>query len=166
MSIDLMRRSASFLVLLLVQGLVLNHIHLFTCATPLLNILFVLHFRRNSPRWAVLLWCFGMGLGIDVFANTPGVAASAMTLMGLVQPYLFELFVPRDSADDLLPSLRSIGVTSYFCYALILVLGYSLVYFTLEAFNFFNWLQWAVNNGASTVLTFVLVMATESFRKQ
>lgn len=161
-----MRRSASFLVLLLVQGLVLNHIHLFTCATPLLNILFVMHFRRNSPRWAVLLWCFGMGLGIDVFANTPGVAAAAMTLMGLVQPYLFELFVPRDSADDLLPSPKAIGSTSYFCYVLMLVLGYSLVYFTLEAFNFFNWVQWALNIAGSTVLTFMLVAAAECLRKQ
>lgn len=42
-----------------------------------------------------------MGLCIDVFANTPGVAAASMTFIGLLQPYLFELFVPRDSADDL-----------------------------------------------------------------
>ncbi len=42
-----------------------------------------------------------MGLCVDVFANTPGVAAASMTAVGLLQPYLFELFVPRDSADDL-----------------------------------------------------------------
>ena len=103
MSIDLIKRLGIFVVLVLVQGLVFNHIHLFNCATPLLYILMVLHFRRNHPRWSVMLWSFMMGLCIDVFANTPGVAAASMTFIGLLQPYLFELFVPRDSADDLEP---------------------------------------------------------------
>ncbi len=35
MSIDLVKRLATFVVLVLVQGLVFNHIHLFNCATPL-----------------------------------------------------------------------------------------------------------------------------------
>ena len=77
MSIDLVKRLATFVVLVLVQGLVFNHIHLFNCATPLLYIIMVLHFRRNHPKWAVLLWCFMMGLCVDVFANTPGVAAAS-----------------------------------------------------------------------------------------
>ena len=33
MSIDLVKRLATFVVLVLVQGLVFNHIHLFNCAT-------------------------------------------------------------------------------------------------------------------------------------
>lgn len=113
MSIEQVRRFVLFVVLLLVQGLVLNHIHLFDCATPLIYIILVLHFRRNQSRWSALLWSFSLGLCVDVFANTPGVAAASMTLMGLVQPYLFELFIPRDSADDLEPTIRSIGVSSF-----------------------------------------------------
>lgn len=92
MSIDLVKRLATFVVLVLVQGLVFNHIHLFNCATPLLYIIMVLHFRRNHPKWAVLLWCFMMGLCVDVFANTPGVAAASMAAVGLLQPYLFVTF--------------------------------------------------------------------------
>lgn len=165
MSIDLMKRLGIFVVLVLVQGLVFNHIHLFNCATPLLYIIMVLHFRRNHPRWAVLFWCFMMGLCIDVFANTPGVAAASMTLVGLLQPYLFELFVPRDSADDLEPSVRTIGMGAYFLYVLIIVLVYNLLFFTLETFNFFNWMQWLMCIGGSTVITMVMVMAIEGFRK-
>ncbi len=165
MSIDLVKRLATFVVLVLVQGMVFNHIHLFNCASPLLYVTMVLHFRRNHPRWAVIAWCFVMGLSIDVFANTPGVAAASMTLVGLLQPYLFELFVPRDSADDLEPSIRSIGLGSYVLYALIIVLVYNLSFFTLETFNFFNWLQWLKCIGGSTVLTFILVMALENLRK-
>lgn len=165
MSIDQVKRMALFVVLILVQGLVLNHVHLFDCATPMIYIILVLHFRRNQSRWSALLWSFSLGLCIDVFANTPGVAAASMTFMGLVQPYLFELFVPRDSADDLEPSVRAIGVTSYFWYVFIMVLLYCILFFTLETFNFFNWLQWLECIGGSTLLTYVLVLALESFRK-
>lgn len=164
MSIELIKRLASFVILLLVQGLVLNHIHLFGCATPLLYVILVLHFRRNHPRWAVLLWSFAMGLCVDVFANTPGVAAGSMTVMGLLQPYLFEIFVPRDSADDLEPSIRTIGA-SYFWYALIMVVAYCLLFFTLETFNFFNWAQWLECVVGSALLTYVLVIVLENFRK-
>ena len=165
MSIDLVKRLATFVVLVLVQGLVFTHIHLFNCATPLLYVIMALHFRRNHPRWSVMVWCFMMGLCIDVFANTPGVAAASMTLVGLLQPYLFELFVPRDSADDLEPSMRSIGVGSYCLYVFIIVLVYNLLFFTLETFNFFNWLQWLECIVGSTLITYVLVMAVENFRK-
>ena len=164
MSIELIKRLASFVILLLVQGLVLNHIHLFGCATLLLYVILVLHFRRNHPRWAVLLWSFAMGLCVDVFANTPGVAAGSMTVMGLLQPYLFEIFVPRDSADDLEPSIRTIGA-SYFWYALIMVVAYCLLFFTLETFNFFNWAQWLECVVGSALLTYVLVIVLENFRK-
>ena len=85
MSIDILKRLGIFVVLVLVQGLVFNHIHLFNCATPLLYIIMVLHFRRNHPRWSVMLWSFMLGLCIDVFANTPGVAAASMTAIGLLQ---------------------------------------------------------------------------------
>ena len=141
MSIDLIKRLGIFVVLVLVQGLVFNHIHLFNCATPLLYILMVLHFRRNHPRWSVMLWSF------------------------MLQPYLFELFVPRDSADDLEPSMRTIGVGSYVLYTLVIVLVYNLVFFTLETFNFFNWMEWLLRIGGGTAITMLLIMALESFRK-
>ena len=70
MSIDQVKRIVLFVILVLVQGLVLNHIHLFDCATPLLYIILVIHFRRNQPRWSALLWSFALGLCVDVFANT------------------------------------------------------------------------------------------------
>lgn len=164
MSIDLIKRLVMFVVLLLAQGLVFNHIHLFNCATPLLYIIFVLHFRRNHPRWSVMLWSFTLGLCVDVFANTPGVAAASMTGIGLLQPYLFEMFIPRDSADDLEPSIRTLG-SSYFWYVLIMVIAYCLLFFTLETFNFFNWLQWLECIGGSALLTYVLVFVIENFRK-
>lgn len=165
MSIDFFKRLATFTVLLLVQGLVFNNIHLFNSATPMMHVIFVLHFRRNFPRWAVLMWSFMLGLCVDVFANTPGVAAASMTAVAFIQPYFLELFLSRDSADDLMPSMHTLGVASYFWYAFVLVLIYCLLFFTLETFNFFNWQQWLACIGGSFALSLVLIMAIENFRK-
>ncbi len=165
MSIDFLRRLATFVALLLVQGMVFNHIHLFGIATPMVAILLVLHFQRNYPRWAILLWSFFLGLGIDVFANTPGVASASMTLLGAIQPTLFGLFVPRDSAEDLEPSIRNIGMAPYLWYMLAMVTLYCLVFFSLEAFNFFNWAAWLKNIGGSIAITLLLIFAVENLRK-
>ena len=62
MTEDLLRRLAMFVVLCLAQVLIVNHIHLFGVAIPLLYIYFVITFRRGTPKWMILLWGFFMGL--------------------------------------------------------------------------------------------------------
>ena len=96
MNLNFFRNIVFFIILVVVQTLVLNHIRLFGCATPLLYVYFVLPTRRDTPRWQTLLLSFAIGLAVDVFSNTPGVGAASMTLLGLLQPYLLTLFVPRD----------------------------------------------------------------------
>ena len=164
MSIQLFRQLGWFVVLVLVQVLVLNHIHLFGIAVPLLYIYFPITLRRNTPHWAALLWCFTLGLTIDVFSNTPGLAAGSLTLIGLLQPFWLELFVPRDSVEDMEVSAVTIGWGKYIVYASVLTVLFCLVFFALEAFNFFNWLRWLEYAGASTALTMVLIVAIESVR--
>ena len=166
MNLNIIRNFVFFIILLLVQTLVCNHIHLFGCATPLLYVYFVLPMRRDEPRWAKLLWCFALGLAVDMFSNTPGVGAASMTLLALIQPYLLELFAPRDSADDLRPSFFTLGVSKYVNYTVILVLVYCLVFFSLEAFNFYNWLQWLSCIGGCAVITIVLILVIENVRRR
>ena len=106
MSLDLLKRLGLFVALCVAQILILNHIHLFGVVIPLLYVYFVITFHRNTPKWAILLWSFALGLAIDVFSNTPGLAAGSLTLIAIIQPYLLELFVPRDSIDELEVSVK------------------------------------------------------------
>ncbi|MBQ8657365.1 MAG: rod shape-determining protein MreD [Prevotella sp.] len=164
MTVDSLKRLLIFIVLCMAQVLVLNRIHLFSIATPLLYVYFVLLFPRNYPKWALLFWSFGLGLVNDTFSNTPGVACASMTLLGVIQPYCLELFVPRDAVEDFRPAVYSLGISKYIYYALPLTLLYCLVFFALESFNFFNWLQWLECTGGSTLLTFALILTLESLR--
>ena len=89
----LVSRLVMFVALLLAQVLVLNHVWLMNVATPLLYIYFAITFPRNTEKGEVLAWCFILGLLIDTFSNTPGLAAGSLTLIGMIQTYLVELFV-------------------------------------------------------------------------
>lgn len=169
MNFELIKHIILFVLLLLGQALVCNHIHLFDCATPFLYVYFVLMFRINYPRWGILAWAFVMGLGVDVFSNTPGVAAASMTLLGFVQPSLAQLFVPRDSQENLAPSVETFGESKFVWYTVFSVFLYCIVFYTLEAFNLFNWLYWLGCIFGSTLLTVLLILGIEhltgSFRK-
>lgn len=164
MNIGFIKGIFEFALLLLVQVLVLNNIHLFGFATPLLYIYMVVLFRRGYPRWAILLLSFLMGLMADMFTNTPGVAACSMTLIGLLQPYVLGLFLNRDSADDLRPSLRSLGTARYCCYLSLLTVVYCAAYYSLESFSFFNWLLWVESVFGSAALTILFILVLENVR--
>ena len=154
-----------FVVLLVVQVLVLNHVWLLNVATPLLYVYFAITIPRNTEKGEVLVWCFLLGLLIDIFSNTPGLAAGSLTLIGMVQTYLVELFVPRDSAENLQVSAATLGWGKFCTLSGMLILLYCLVFFILEAFNFFDWQLWLLRAVCSTALTLLLMLAIESVRK-
>ena len=151
MHLEPLRHIALFILLVLLQVLVLNHIHLFGVATPLLYIYFILSMRRDYPRWALLVWAFALGLLTDTFQNTPGVGAASLTLLAFLRPNLLQLFITREMAEDLIPSSSSLG---------------RLTFFTLEMFSFFNVVLWLQRTLGSLILTMLLVMAADSLRRK
>lgn len=165
MTIDILKGVLLFAILLLLQVLVFNHIHLFGYATPLLYIYSMMLFRRNFPKWLILASGFLGGLMIDIFSNTPGLTAASMTLLGLLQPYILMLFIPRDSIEEFQPSIKSLGNAPFTGYLFVLVFIYCLTFFTLEAFNFFNWIYWIKCVTGSTVITFIFLLAIENLRR-
>ncbi len=161
---DLLKRAILFLIFIMAQALVFGGIHLFNCVTPLFYVYFVTLFPRNYPKWAILLWSFFMGLLIDIFSNTPGLAAASLTLIAAIQPYLLEAFAPHDAADNLEPSIRSLGLQKFCIYNIILVFIYCVSLFSLEMFSFFNLTQWLLCVVGSTLITLMLIFTFEIAR--
>ena len=164
MTTDFFKRLALMLTLAVVQVLVLNRVHIFNIATPLVYLMLPLHFELGKSRWSALVWCFTTGLVIDIFANTPGVAAGAMTLIGLMQPAILRLFVNDEDGESLTPSFKSMGWLNYLTYSLIIALVYCTAFFSLETFTFFNPILWAECIGGSTLITLVIILAIEKIR--
>ena len=166
MSIDSLKRAVLFVAFVLAQALVLGRIHLFHCATSLLYVYFVTLFPRNYPKWGVLTWAFVMGLAVDIFSNTPGLAAASLTAVAAIQPYFFALFVPRDAAETMEPSLLNLGPTKYIYYIVTLVTIYCLLFFTREMFNFDNLLEWLMSVLGSIIVTLALIFTFEIAKRK
>ncbi len=153
------------IVFSLAQALFLGRIHVFGAVVPLLYAYFPMLFRRGYPRWAQLLLCFFMGLSVDIFSNTPGLAATTTTLVGFAQPYLLELYLKKEDAPDYAPGIRTMGFWKFFSYVLILTMLFTLTFFTLEAFSFHNPLEWLISVIGSTLLTLALILVVDSLRR-
>lgn len=166
MTIDFLKQLGVFAALCLAQALVFNRIHLFGCATPLIYIYMVLKLKRNYPKYGGLLWGFALGVTVDALSNTPGVAAASLTLIAFLQPFFMELFLQRDAAENLSPSIMTLGFGKFCFFASVLTLLYCTVFFTLETFSFFNLGQWIAQVGGSTLITLVMVLTVESVRKK
>lgn len=127
------------MVLLLLQVLVFNHIHLLGYITPLVIGYMVVCFHRNTSRTEILIWGFFIGLLFDSFSNTAGMAAAACTMIAMIQPVLLNMLAPRDSAEDLTPSFSTLGWGNYILYVFLLMLVMHGCFYLLDAFTLVDW---------------------------
>ena len=161
MSADFLKRLGLFALFFLAQVLVFGRIHLFHYATPLFYVYFVAMFPRNHEKWAILVWSFLLGLCVDIFSNTPGLAAASLTVIAAIQPYYLELYVPRDSADNLKPSMKTLGPVKFAYYIVPIVLVYCLLFYSMEMLTFFNAFYWLMCVVGSAIITLLLIFTLE-----
>ena len=155
------KRLARFLLLLFFQVLILNQVHLLGYITPLLIGYMVVYFHRGSSRVGMLLWGFSIGLVFDMFSNTAGMGASAMTLIAMIQPSLLTLFSPRDAAEDFSPTFHSLGFWTFLLYVFILMLVLHSVFYLLDAFTLVDWQLTLYSIGGGTLMATVITIFVE-----
>lgn len=161
-------RVAWFVALVLMQVLVLDNILLWGVARPLLYVCLILKFSTGTGRCETLLWAFALGLTVDIFSNTPGANAVALTLAAFVRPALLQLFVTRDTRDDaaVVPSVATMGLSAFFKYALSFVLIHHAVSFVLIQFSPDNIGDLLLRILGCSAMTMAFILAIETIRKK
>lgn len=165
MIINLLNKIGWFVGLVLLQVLILNNVHILGVATPFLYVYFLLKFDSGTSRNELMLWGFCLGLSIDIFSNTPGMNAAATVMIAFLRPLLLNLFTPRDNPDSLVPSFKSMGVSSFLKYLIVCVFVHHFVLLTLEFFTFTSIPLLLLRVVSSTILTVTCIMAVEGVRK-
>ena len=166
MLINYLHKIGWFIGLLLLQVLILNNVHIAGYATPFLYIYLILKFESDTPRNALMLWAFFLGLAVDVFSDTPGMNAAATVLLAFLRPTFLRLFVPRDTLDTLVPAIRTMGILPFLKYLVVCVLIHLGLLLTLEFFSFAHIGTLLLRIAASTLLTVTCIMAVEGIRKK
>lgn len=51
--------------------------------------------------------CFVMGVIVDIFSDTSGIATVSMTLIGFVRPYILMPLLSREAEEDMAPTMET-----------------------------------------------------------
>ena len=126
-----------FVVLVLLQVLVINHIRLGGYVHPYIYLIFIMLLPFSTPKWQLLALGFILGLTLDLFTGTPGLHAGATTLMAFCRPSIIKLVSGNQKFENITePNLGQLGGIWFFRYALCMVLIHHFALFFLESFSF------------------------------
>lgn len=160
MTKEVLKYSLMFVILVVAQAVVFNHLCLWNVAMPLVFIYFIMALPVTVPFSGTVALSFLLGLSVDVFSNTPGMNSLACTLLGALRLPVLRLYYPRE--EDMTqpePSARTLGAGVFLKYVFTLTTIYCLMFFFIEAFTFYDWLLMLARVGASTILTFIIILA-------
>lgn len=153
------------LLLIAFQVLMLNHLQISGYGTPIIIACMILYMPLGSLKASVLLWGFCTGMIVDIFSNTPGVASGAMTFAALIQPPLLKLMAPRDAAEDIKPTMQTMGTANYIRYTMIIFLAHHVVYYGMECFSLYHITDVIVLMLTSWVSSVLIALLLETFRR-
>ncbi len=152
-----------FVVLVLVQVLLMNHIVLFNSAVCFIFIYFLIKLPINLSTNLLLTLGFILGLTVDILSDTPGLNALSCTILAVLKrPMFFAYEQHDDQKRNVSPSLGSMGFFSYCKYLITLSALYCLVVYFVEFINFSDIAGILIKAGASTLFTFLVILAIDS----
>lgn len=162
MKLDYLYEVLLFAVLIVLQVLVFNQISVFGLATPFLYIYFLLKLPMGRNVFFVIIMGFLMGFIIDIFLNTPGINAAAITIIATLRRPLLRLFFTKDESEDYVPSIY-ITPVPFVKLAIAMVVLHQTVLYSLESLSLFNPQILLMRWGASIFLTLILLFALDGF---
>lgn len=152
-----------FVTLVLAQALVLNHIVLFNVAVCFAFIYFILRLPMNMGLNVLLTLSFLMGLSIDIFSDTAGVNALSCTILAVLKrPVFFAYEQHDDKIRDIQPGISTMGWLNYSKFLISMSAIYSAIAISIEFFSFAGIWTLALSAAASTLFTFLALLALDS----
>jgi len=152
-----------FIAFLILQVLLFKNINLdqglLSHAQLLVYPIVILLLPIDMLRSIAMLIAFFLGLGVDVFYDSPGVHASALVLIAFIRPNILNFFSPREGYKiSSSPSLKNYGIEWFLPYAAILLFIHNFFYFSVEAFSFVYLTQILINTFFSFIFSFIVIL--------
>ncbi len=162
---DFLINISRFIILVLVQVLILNHINFLGYINPYLYILFVILLPIGLEQWKTLFFSFLIGLCIDVFEDTGGVYAASCLVIAYFRPLLLR-FAYGLSYDYQTLKFYKTPLKERFVYVALMVVLHNLVLFSLLFFDVSHLVLILKNILFSSIFTILLILiVTSLFQK-
>ena len=163
----LIQNIVRFLLLILFQVLILNHMTILNgWAQPFLYVYFILLLPFSMPNRLLLPIAFIVGIIMDMFTHTPGIHASACVTMAFVRPYILKALRPREGFEGDVPNSRNMGFSKFYTYSFILLMAHHTWLFALLYFSNKLWFYIIGHSFLSVIFTLILVFILQLFSQK
>jgi rod shape-determining protein MreD len=161
---NLLKNSLRFALFILIQVFLLDKIPpINEFIVPILYFLFILWLPFNISKTQLLLLGFLFGFVLDIFTKSPGLHASACTLIAYIRPFIIHLLMPKETYETnyIEPSIISMGFLPYMIYVLILTIMHHFYLILLEWISFGDFMFFILKLIASTGISMFLILITD-----
>jgi len=155
----LIKYAVMFISLVLIQVLIFNQVQFSGFLNPYVYILFIILLPLSTPRYAVLILGFFLGLVIDIFSNSLGIHSAATVFIAYLRPLIIRVISNREDDKNDYPGLHQNKLTWFISYVTIMVLLHHITLFYLEVYtfaNFFNTLYRVILSSLFSIIIIVL----------
>ena len=132
-----------------------------TFFSPMIFSFFILRLKLETNVIRILIYCFLMGIIIDVFRDTIGLNTAALLVVGITRSYYLSIISARDDFESTLYlNFFTLGIVRFLLYFGLSVMTHHLMFFLLEEFslvNFFSLLFKSVVNTAFALLILIFL---------
>jgi len=150
-----------FLLLILIQVLLLSRISLFSLATPVLYGYFLLKLPMGRNLFYVIISAFLMGLIIDIFLNTPGMNAAAITMVAMFRKPVMGLFFEKDDFEGFVPGMNN-APAPFVRFTILTIFLHVTILFFIESFTLFNLVNTLLRIITSAMSSILLIIAIDT----
>lgn len=126
-----------FILLILVQVLLFNHLNFFGYINPMVYILFLYWYPINEKRSFFIFLSFLLGLMVDWFSDTMAIHAAATVTIAYLRPAIMR-FCFGSNLEFQNFRLTKTTIAQQITFLALLIIIHHLVFFTLEVFSFEN----------------------------
>lgn len=163
-----LKQISSFILLLLLQILIFNHINAFGYLNPYVYVLFVLMLPMTYSRATVLILAFLVGGCVDIFENSGGVHIAATVFLAWIRRPLLRVATQKRGVDFENLRIGRLTLGNFAIYAIIGVFIHHFLLFIIESSQFRDVGTVMVRTLVSTGFTFIFVMMVHlwNFRKK
>lgn len=146
-----------FVLLVLLQVLIFNHINFLGYINPYVYILFILLYPISNNRQLFILLSFVLGLTVDIFSDSGGVHAAACTTIAYTRP-LFLKFSFGTSYEHQTLRIGTSEIGQRIGYFTTIILLHHFVLFSLEVFNTLSILLIIKKSLFSSIFTLIMCL--------
>lgn len=159
------REIGRLLLILVLQVLLFNHMHIAIWGFPMVYILFLINLSPRLPKWAELFIGSAIGIIMDIWYSSLGIHMAACVTIAFVRPLLLANMVQDiERIKDNVKGI-TIGTLEYAKIVVILTIIHHFIVFALEAWNWSQWWIILLQTLISSAMTIIILLGYDRLKQ-